>query len=59
MSHDDSIVLKQDLEMKGGHRVKRGDRERDWEESEEMDGTQYKLVNKVINAPNAIMSKVV
>lgn len=36
MSHDDSIVLKQDLEMKGGHRVKRGreketeDRVRKW-----------------------------
>ncbi len=29
MSHDDSIVLKQDLEMKGGHRVKRGEIERD------------------------------
>ncbi len=28
-------------------------------ETEEMDGTQYKLLNKVINAPNAIMSKVV
>lgn len=54
MSQADLIVLKHDLEMKGGCRVKTGEKE-----TEEMDGTQYKLVNKVINAPNAIMSKVV